>query len=1002
MNLITKHPRVTLALSLLVAILGIYSLSVGRIEEYPALSAPSFFVEVKGTAADAEWSDETMAKELGEAVSVLPGVRHHASVCTADGMCRAEVFFRPDEEPSLCEARLRDVLRDFTGVKIARNTDECMLVYAWTTPKDSALPYGIPDRRLITRIKAIDGVSSVEVVGCRSRCAYITLSSVKMAALGLTRAQVDSAIRSMGATTGGIKGTGDFELKIDVDVKSAEDLAGCVVRFDPKTLGRVLLGDVAEVTIAEVPDKKVLVDGEEAVLMKIHAKTGFDAAASVKAVSRVVEDYVSTHAKGVPFKVYSDIHERTLGFMKRMLWMPIASFVLVVFVLLALWRSWIMAAIPILTMIVALLSTLVVGHFMGWSLNVLTVFGLMLVSGSLVDCSLLVVDMALDERSRGERNVRRSVEKALSKSFKPIVGGTAVSVIAYLPLVFAGDVGIGVYLQFACVACVALSCSALFAITLTPVLFAAWCRPGVENMEKQKPHVLVGFWRRFFTKASCFFVDHHCISGFALVVSILALVWSVWQTPPPGMPTRYMRGMEVELEIGAKALPDEVEKMANKASRKLLEIGGVANVFTTMGEGVLKMKGNNLARLEVLFDVEHGRAEVENIVRKAKTVISSLTPSMSARFFLPSAKEGCGKYLGMEFYLSAHGDDDGGLVEESRSVLERLRKSPLVEEVACGDVGDMSRPTIVLDKPATAAFGVSPKKIQESISTRFIPCRLDGVGLRGVDGGVFVVEDSGIGDAISRFSAISVPAGDAAQIPLLSLGTLAVKKSPRQVVRYNGVKGVRFVVRVKNGAQGQDSKRQLQKVMAPKDPFAVEWVYDGNGEGTGVLRGDWKVVVLALVFLYFLLVAIYESWRIPVAATGCAAMADLGAIWTMKCFGGDFDIYAVVALMAVTGFAVKSSMIIVDAARRATADVKDGLDAAKVGVRRMFNLAQMAAWTSVAGVVPLIVPIGVANESFRTLGIAALAGLLVVSLLGLMLVPAWYAASNGHHDMCRG
>ena len=465
-NPIMKHPRISLAFSLIVAILGVYSLFLIRVEDFPRISVPSFTITAKNAAANAEDADTSIARGIGEAVSGLPGIRHFVSVCSEDGVCRTDVVFAPNDDPGLCEARLRDVLRDVKGVTVARNDEERVFVCAWVASGD-AVPAGIPDMRIVSRIHAIDGVSSVEMLGRRTRRATITLSVVKMAALGVSRAHVDSAIRAMGMSAGGVDSPDDFVLKVDGRMKGVEDLASCVVRFDPQTLGLVLLSDIAEIEIAEVPDRIVLVDGEEAVLLKVSAKDGCDSTALAKAVRGVVDGYTATLAGTVRLKVCADTCERAARFVKRTSWMPIASFIIVFLVLFSLWRNWRMAVIPMLAMLVSVLSAFAVEKYIGWSLNMMTMFGLVLFSGTLVDSSLLVVDMALEDR-HGGKDIRRAAGTALSRSVKPILGGTAVSVIAFLPLVFARDVGVWIYLQFAFLACIRIHLNAGLVCGMVP------------------------------------------------------------------------------------------------------------------------------------------------------------------------------------------------------------------------------------------------------------------------------------------------------------------------------------------------------------------------------------------------------------------------------------------------------------------------------------------------------------------------------------------------------
>jgi multidrug efflux pump subunit AcrB len=991
-DLVLRHPRVTLAAALIAAVLGVHSLSLLKVEEYPSLASPSFEVDVRGAAAEAEEADQTVAKEISDALSGLSGVKSCFSVCTEDGRCRTEVAFSHEDDPLICEGRLREALRGIDGARVVRRLGGEAFVCAWTV-SGGELPVGVPDRRLVSRILAIDGVADVDVAGRRSRRATVALSGVKMAALGLDRAQVDSAIRSMGVSAGSVKDGGDFVLRIDDGIKSVEDLAKCVVRFDHQTLGRVMLGDIAEIKVDDRPDRAVLVDGEPAAVMRVGAKQGCDPAALARKVRSVVEEHASALPGEVRLKVCADAGERSSRFLRNAVWTPAASFLLVTLALLALWRSWRMAAIPMLAMAASVLSAFVVQRFAGWSFNALTVFGFVLVSGSLVDCSLMVVDMAIHERAGGLMDVRTAAGAALSRSFKTVLGGTAVSLICYLPLVSAGDATAGIYLQFACVACVALAFSAVFAATLAPVLFAAWCRPSVEMMEKRRPNPIIDAWRRFHTRMSCFWADHGVASLFVLSLAAAALLWTVWTSPPPGMPMDGVSGMDVELEVRDADSADGVEKAVADAAERLLSLDGVESVVAVAGEGVLRLHGSSFARMAASFRSTLGVAEAAALARSARDALSGDGQSVLARFFLHDTA-GSGDRFCEEFYLSSGEADAGALAAEAEAVRERLAKCPFVEEVSCGAAGSLPRVSLSLDKPAAEAFGVSAKAVKEALSSRLVPKRIDGAGLKGAEGGVFVVEDPCGGDVSERLSGIKVPASGGAQVPLSSIGTVSVGERPMQVARLNGAAAVRFVVRTKDGVSGPDARRMLADAIAPHGPFAVEWRDSGPSGRSGVVKGDWKVLLLSLAFLYLLLVAFYESWRAPLAAAGCAILADLGAIWALRAFGAGLDIYAVVALMAVSGFAVKSSTLIVDAARREAAGAGDRREAAKRGARRMFNLSQMVVWTSLAGVAPLLFPCGVAHGSARALGIAAVAGLAVTAVAGLMFVPAWHAAAG--------
>ena len=998
---IVRHPRVTFALTALAVAIGLFCMRRLPLEVFPDVAPPTFQLVVHAEGLDAVGASRSVAAPLEEALADVSGVLYHSSSCTDDGVCRCDVTFRSDVSQETALSRIKELVRRTEGklpasaasrgVEIVQGLNDTVALYAFSA-KQGAVPRGLVSGVVKSRLLGVDGVGRVEVSGERRRTVRIVLDTVKLSGLRLSLASVAAklnACRGRGERLREEKG----DIVVEGLVNTLGDFGGVVVCENANTGGRILLKDISRMEVYDSPVDGRGLDGREVVMMRVRKRAGANASDTAVRVKSLMEDLSRDFPEGVACELVTDAASGARTFMRDMAVTPLLAFLFVGVVLLVFWRSLKLAVIPLIVAVASIVSSFVLQWWFAFTFNALTVFGFVLVIGSLVDTALIVIERARIGMASGGQPPRQAMEDAVRSSFGVMFASTILVAVCYIPLFFCGGVASRLHLQFAFTACMALALSAVFALTLAPVVFALFVRDqggkGRASGDFRLSFLLRG-WERLYLSVAGWFVKHPV---FACVVVMVGLCCFL---PLKSILPKVLFGKDtidravVEVVLPPECGNDKVEQVCAEASAALKDMPDLKRVMFSVGEGELQGNGGNCGRLSVEFNQRLKPARANAVLSEIRNRLSSIQDARIG-VFVPSSVRGIGRFDGLEFSLCRHGGAAGDLSDAARALAAQIEGLDGTLSVEYAPAQFRHQAKVTFDHAKVSAFGVAPNAGESAIQEAVMPRRLPPFGL--ADGACDVVLAKSDGavelDALEK---IQLRAAGDALVPLAALGKVSMKPVPLSVTRFNGMDSVAFVVRLAPGASPERLVQAIGDIPLPEG-CTVAW--SGIAVQENVNRGGTRILVgIALFAIYLLLAAWYESWTLPIPVVGAASVAILGSLLGLLVTGAPLNIYAQVSLVVVVGVVVKLAVLVVGSARNRFAEGRTAVEAASESMRRTFLPVQMAAWTSLAGCVPLLFAVGLGTSEQFVLGVVAVFGIAATIFVGLFLVPALYVAAE--------
>ena len=996
---ILRHPRVTLALTALSVAAGLFCMRRLPVEEFPNVAPPSFQVTARADGLNASDANRAVAVPLEEAFLDLPGVLYRSSVCTDSGFCQCDVTFRTGVSPETALHEIKEAIRRAEGrlpaavrsrgIDVIQGLDDTVTLYAF-----SAEGGGVPDGvagAFRTRILGVEGVESVEISGERTRTVRIVFDPVKLSGLQMTMPEVAEKLSACRAG-GGEVSDGNGEVRIEGLVSHIGDFGEVVVREDAKSGGRVLVKDIARIEVEESTDNAVTLDGREVVLMRVRKRADSHASEVAERVKALVDGMMKDLPKGVSCALVADAASGARTFMRDVAVTPLVSLVLVGLVLLLFWRSVRMAVVPFVVAMASIVASFVLQSWFSFTFNALTVFGFVLVIGSLVDTALIVIARARFGMLSSGLPPRVAMEDAVRRSFGVMVASTVLVAVCYVPLAFMPGMVSRLHLQFAFTSCMALALSAVFALTLAPVLFSFLVRDdGVRSPGGSKQPPIPRGWASVCQGVAGWFIRHPSFAIVLLVAAVSCLVPFKRLLPKMLFGKDRVDRVVVEVALQPESARLRTERVCDEAACRLKELKDVKHVLSVVGQSALYGSGDCFGRLTVEFLRRLSPKEANEVCADIRKRLASIAEARIC-VFTPSPVRGVGRFDGLEFSLCGRGCSAQALADVARSLAGRIEAMEGVHDVMCAIPANGHRVKLDIDHAKTSAFGILPEAASSAIRDAIAPLRLGGFSL--ADGACEVVlskSDSAATepDALER---LLLPAAGGAFVPVSALGKVSVEAVPQAVARFNGADAIGFVVRLAPGASPERLVEAISATELPKG-FSVAW--SGIAVQESVNRGGTRILVgLALFAVYLLLAAWYESWTLPLPVVGTALVAILGSLAGLASAGLPLDIHAQVALVVVVGIAVKLSVLIVGSARNRFLEGKPAEVAAEEGMKRTFRPVQLAAWTSLAGCVPLLFAVGVGTGEQFVMGVVAVSGVAATILAGLVLTPALYVVAE--------
>ncbi|WP_141333236.1 efflux RND transporter permease subunit [Myxococcus sp. AB025B] len=1024
------RPIFAAVLSVLLLIGGGLSLFQLPLSEYPAVSPPTVVVRAAYPGADPAVIAETVAAPLEQEINGVEGMLYMSSQATSDGRVAVTITFGMGVNPDTAQVQVQNrVARAIPrlpaevqrlGVLTEKSSPDLLMVVHLVSPEGKQDPLFLSNYAVLQVrdvLQRVPGVGSVNVLGAGEYSMRVWLDPRLLAARGLTASDVVAAIREQNVqVAAGVIGQqpderSAFQLTVTTQGRLTEEeqFRDIVVKVGEE--GQVTrLRDVARVELgASSYSVRARLDGKSAVAIGISQASGSNALDVSAGIRARMTELKEAFPQGMEYKIAYDPTLFVRASIRNVVTTLLEAVVLVVLVVLLFLQTWRASIIPLAAVPVSLVGTAAIMQMLGFSLNTLSLFGLVLSIGIVVDDAIVVVENVERHIAQGV-SPKEAARRAMTEVTGPIIAITSVLSAVFVPTAFLGGLTGQFYRQFALTIAISTILSAFNSLTLSPALAGVLLRghhgpkDGLTRfMEKAFGGWLFGPFNRFFDRASSGYVSLVRrvvrVSGMALVVygGLLVLTWLGFAKVPAG----FVPMQDKYYLVGLAQLPpasslERTDAVVKKMSDLMLAEKGVANVVAFSGISIngFVNSPNSAVVFAILDDFEKRQSpelSAGAIAGKLQGKFMGVQEGFAA-IFPPPPVPGMGSTAGFKLQVEDRaGLGSQALYEATQALVQRASTDPQVTGLMSGFEINVPQLHAEVDRVKAKQQGVPLGSVFETLQIHLGSLYVNDFNRFGRTYQVNVQADAKHRMEPEDIGRLQVRNPQGGMVPLASLVDVTPSFGPDQVLRYNGYPSADINGAAAPGVSTGQAVAAMERLAAETLPagMSFEWTDLTYQEKLAGKEGLF-VFPLAILLAFLILAAQYNSWSLPLAVLLTVPLALLSAIAGVWLVGGDNNIFTQIGLVVLVGLAAKNAILIVEFARAQEDEGMGVVQAALEACRLRLRPILMTSIAFIMGVVPLAVATGAGAEMRQAMGVAVFAGMLGVTLFGLVLTPIFY------------
>lgn len=1013
----------SLVISLFFLLLGTLAIFQLPITQFPDIVPPSVIVQAKYTGANAEVSANAVALPLERAINGVPGMTYMSTTTSNDGLTMIQVFFEVGTDPDLAavnvQNRVTTILDELpeevirAGVTTEKEVNS-MLMYLNITSTDKAQDeqfiFNFTDINILQELKRIDGVGRAEIMGQKEYSMRIWLDPEKMTAYTISAQEVIDALQkqNIAAAPGKVgEGSGKIQSELQYVIKytgkffEPEQYEQIAIRSDVD--GTILkLKDIAKVEFGSMSYGMISkTDGKPSASIMMKQRPGSNASEVIQNVkNKMAELKVGSFPPGMEYNLAYDVSRFLDASISEVLKTLIEAFILVGLVVFLFLQDWRSTLIPILAVPVALIGTFAFMSMLGFSINLLTLFAMVLAIGIVVDNAIVVVEAVHVKMVEGHLSPLEATKQASKEISGAVIGITIVMAAVFIPVAFlSGPVGV-FYRQFSLTLAISIVISGINALTLTPALCALILKEHNPNSKKGIVGKFFNGFNTWFDKVTKGYTNlltkyaTRSLFTIGILVLFILLTFGTSKFLPSGFIPMEDQGMlYVNVTTPQGSTVDRTDLVLDQVSEAAKKIEGFENITTLAGYSIVtEIAGASYGMAMInLKDWKNRNISVEEYIEKLSAQTNKIADA-NIEVFSPPTVPGFGNTSGFELRLL---DKSGGTIENTdliaKQFVERLNSAPEIKNTFTSFDATFPQYMIHMDYDMAAKKGVSVENAMSTLqtllgsfyATNFI--RFSQMYKVMVQAGPeFRKNPESILD-------LYVKNEQGEMVPFSTFTRIERVYGPEILTRYNMYTSAMINGEPESGFSSGEAIKAVEKVAESSLPrgFTIEWSGMTREE---ILSGNQTLTIFALclLFVYLLLAAQYESFLLPFPVLLSLPTGIFGSYLALVLFGLNNNIYAQVALVMLVGLLAKNAILIVEFALAQSKTGVSIIEAAIEGAKQRFRPILMTSFAFVAGLIPLCMASGAGAVGNRSIGMAAAGGMLIGTIFGIIIIPGLY------------
>lgn len=1013
-NLFIKRPKLAIVISLAIMLAGMLMITSLPLEEYPSITPPQVVVTATYAGASSDVVEDTIAAPVEAQLNGVEDMIYMSST-SQNGQYQLTLYFEIGSDPDMAVVNVQNQLQLVTprlpeevkryGLSVKKSTGGPGLmmisVNSPTHTYDSLYIANYASIYIKDELARIKGVGKVAVFGSSDYSMRIWLDATKMANLGVSVSEVNAAIQSQNTqvpagdlgvepmknkqmikltmrTKGRLKDVSEFE---DIIIRSKAD--GSQIKL--KDIARVELG-------AESYSYFSRIGGKDSAIISISQLPEANAIDLSNKISAKMKELSKSFPQGIEYKIQRDETEFVRESIKEVINAIGLAIVLVGIVTYMFLGSGRAALIPFCAIPVSLIGVFIFMNILGFSINLLILFALVLAVGLVVDDAIVVLENTQRHIQEGKNPVD-ATEITMKEVFGAVLATSLVLMAVFVPVSFMSGITGQMFRQFALCIASSIGLSTLVALTLAPALCAMILKSGEEKADFefiQKFDDWFNSIRDKYLEGVKIFINSPMLT-ISLFAGIVLFTAGMFYLIPKGfLPTEDKGAVFTQIQLPDGSSASRTEMVATEVENRILNIDGVDTTINLVG-----YSGENtaliVAQLKNWSERKSKDQSMQSILSKIKKEFANY-PSATVASFSPPSISGLGMFGGFEYQLLDKGDrSPQELYQEAQKLIAEANKSPDFQMVYTSFTADLPQLLIKVDEDKALAQGVDISEIYSALSGYFGKSYVNDFNKYGRVYRVYLQADSEFREKPADIDKIYVKNKAGTMVPLSAVVTVSNIVGPYSLTRFNMYPSILINGQARNGVSSGQAMSTMENLSAEVLPKDMGYAWSGSSlqekESSGQIG---PILAMSLVFIYLFLVGLYESWMLPIAVLLISPVALVGALFFQYVSGYSLDLYSQIGLVMLIGLSTKQAILIIEFAKDAHQSGMGIKEAALQAAKLRFRAVMMTNIAFILGLLPLVFAKGAGAASRNSVGMTVFGGMMAVAFIGTFLVPAFF------------
>lgn len=1027
-----ERPVLSTVISIVIVILGILGLISLPVQQYPEIAPPTVQVSANYQGANAEVVLNSVIIPLEEQINGVEDMTYMTSSATNSGSATISIFFKLGTNPDLAAVNVQNRVSSALSVlpqevtqagvtTIKRQTSNVLIfsLYSENPAYDQTFLQNYAEINIIPSVKRVAGVGQSVAFGSKEYSMRIWLNPVSMAAYNLVPSDIRTLLAEQNIEVApgavGERGEQSFEysMKYTGRLQSVGEFENIIVKATDN--GQILrLKDIATIELGALSySGNNTTNGFPSVGISVSQTAGSNAQDVIKGSLSVLEDASASFPPGVKYTTLVNVNDFLQTSISKVLHTMIEAFILVFIVVFIFLQDWRSTLIPGISVLVAIVGTFFFLNLFGFSINLLTLFALILAIGIVVDDAIVVVEAVHAKLESGMRSAKKASIRAMDEISAAIVSITLVMSAVFIPVSFIGGSTGVFYKQFGLTLAIAIVLSAINALTLSPALCAIFLKSHEhddEDNKKKKKNFLQRFFIAFdatfeagtnkYKNVIAFLMRRKWLTFLAIGIFSAALVILMRVSPKAFVPNEDMGSIMADVALPLGASEERTEKVLNELEKIVETFPEVRNVLNISGRGMISGRGSNYGMLIIrLKNWDQRKGKKHNVFSIITQLFAKTAAIKDAKivFFAPPTLQGFGVSGGFQMELQ---DRSGGTINDlskvSNDFLAALNQRPEIQYASTSFNPNFPQYQIDIDVAKTKKAGFNVNDVLGTLQGYYGGVYASNLNLFGKMYRVMYQAPASFRDNIESLNNVYARNKNGEMAPISTFISLTKVYGPQAINRFNLYTSVSITGSPNQGYSSGDAITAIREA-------AANYLPQGYGfEFSGMTREEEQsssqtgfIFLLCLIFVYFLLCAQYESYILPLAVILSLPVGLAGTFIFTNIFGISNNIYVQISLIMLIGLLAKNAILIVEYGKQRR---NSGMGLAQSGISAALARLRPILMTSFAfifGLIPLALSTGAGAEGNRSIGIGAIGGMLIGTMLGVFTIPILFIVFQG-------